>query len=164
MKGIAVKPHIENVVFHNYNGQDNLYFECENLLGILKGTPIYSNSKVLYKGNSDEGILWVKIFEEGLAKFGLTMKADSLHGNQEYTWSSNAACINKEFGLIGTSYELARYGAGAKEIGSNSCYYAIELTKAFALELGENNADKLHWGIEQYRQTVDTTAPYVCGK
>ena len=156
--------HIENVVFQNYNGLDNLYFDCENLLGILKGTPIYSNSKVLYKGTSDEGILWVKIFEEGLAKFGFTMKADPLHGNQEYTWSSNATCINKEFGLIGTPYELAKYGAGAKEIGSNSCYFAIELTKALALELGENNVDKLHWGIEQYRQTVDTTAPYICGR
>jgi hypothetical protein len=159
--------HLEakNVVFKNYNGQDNLYFEVDvNLNELLKSTPVYNNSKVFYKGTKDEGTLWVKIFEGGIATFGFTMKADPRHGNKEYTWSSNADCINKEFELIGTPYELARYGAGVKEADSSGCYWAAELTKALALEIGEENADKLHWGIEQYRLTVDTSAPYVDGR
>jgi hypothetical protein len=161
MKHLEVK----NVVFKNYNGQDNLYFEvAENLNEMLKGTPVYNNSKVLEEGTKNEGTLWVKIFDGGIATFGFTQKADPLHDNKEYTWSSNADCINKEFKLIGTPYELARYGAGVKEADSTGCYWAAQLTKALALEIGENNTDKLHWGIEQYRLTVDTTAPYVDGR
>ena len=161
MKNLEIK----NVRFADYNGQDNLYFEVtENINEMLKGTPVYNNSKVLYEGTKDEGTLWVKIFNGGLATFGFTQKSDPLHGNKEYTWSSNADCINKEFGLIGTPYELARYGAGVKEAGESGCYWAAQLTRALALEIGENNMDKLHWGIEQYRLTVDTTAPYVDGR
>lgn len=156
---------ISNVKFADYNGQDNLYFEVtENINEMLKGTPVYNNSKVLYEGTKDEGTLWVKIFNEGLATFGFTQKSDPLHGNKEYTWSSNADYINKEFGLIGTPYELARYGAGVKEAGESGCYWAAQLTRALALEIGENNTNKLHWGIEQYRLTIDTTAPYVDGR
>lgn len=156
---------LSNVKFADYNGQDNLYFEVDvNINEMLKSTPVYQNSKVLYEGTKDEGILWVKVFDGGLATFGFTMNADPMHGNQKYTWSSNADCINREFSLLGTSYELARYGAGVKEAGSMGCYWAAQLTKALALEIGENNIDKLHWGIEQYRLTVDTTAPYVDGR
>jgi hypothetical protein len=159
------KLEIENVVFRNYNGQDNLYFEVtENIREMLKGTPVYTNSKVLNEGTRNEGTLWVKIFDGGLATFGFTMNADPLHGNQKYTWSSNADCINTEFNLVGTPYELARYGAGVKKAGESGCYWAAQLTKALALEIGENNIDKLHWGIEQYRLTVDTSAPYVDGR
>jgi hypothetical protein len=161
MKHLEVK----NVVFKNYNGQDNLYFDVDvNLNEMLKGTPVYNNSKVLEEGTKNEGTLWVKIFDGGIATFGFTQKADPLHGNKEYTWSSNADCINKEFELVGTPYELARYGAGVKEADSTGCYWAAQLTKALALEIGENNTDKLHWGIEQYRLTVDTSAPYVDGR
>jgi len=156
---------VSNVKFADYNGQDNLYFEVDvNIHEMLKSTPVYNNSKVLYEGTKDEGTLWVKIFDCGLATFGFTQKSDPLHGNEEYTWSSNAVCINREFNLIGTPYELARYGAGVKEAGEVGCYRAAELTKALALEIGEENADKLHWGIEQYRLTVDTSAPYVDGR
>ena len=161
MKNLEIK----NVEFADYNGQDNLYFEvAENINEMLKSSPVYQNSKVLYGGTKNEGTLWVKIFDGGIATFGFTMNADPLHGNERYTWSSNADCINKEFGLIGTPYELARYGAGVREDGSTGCYWAAQLTKALALEIGENNTDKLHWGIEQYRLTVDTSAPYVDGR
>lgn len=154
-----------NVKFADYNGQDNLYFEVDvNLNEMLKSTPVYQNSKVLYEGTKNEGTLWVKIFDGGLATFGFTQKTDPLHGNKEYTWSSNTECVNREFGLIGTPYELARYGAGIREVGKPSCYWGGQLTKALALEIGENNTDKLHWGIEQYRLTVDSTAPYVDGR
>lgn len=87
-----------------------------------------------------------------------------MHGNKPYTWSSNASCINKEFKLIGTPYELAKYGAGIKEASKDGCYWAGEITKTLALKIGEDNADKLHWGIEQYRLTVDTSAPYIDGR
>lgn len=156
---------VSNVKFADYNGQDNLYFEVDvNIHEMLKSTPVYQNSKVLEEGTKREGTLWVKIFECGLATFGFTMEADPLHGNRRYTWSSNADCINREFNLIGTPYELARYGAGVREAGDTGCYWAAELTKALALEIGEDNIDKLHWGIEQYRLTIDTTAPYVDGR
>jgi hypothetical protein len=156
---------VSNVKFADYNGQDNLYFDVDvNLNEMLKSTPVYNNSKVLEEGTKNEGTLWVKIFDGGIATFGFTQKADPRHGNKEYTWSSNADCINKEFKLIGTPYELARYGAGVKEAGSTGCYWAAQLTKALALEIGEENTDKLHWGIEQYRLTVDTSAPYVDGR
>lgn len=156
---------VTNVKFADYNGQDNLYFEVDvNINEMLKSTPVYNNSKVFYEGTKDEGTLWVKIFDGGLATFGFTMNADPMHDNQRYIWSSNADAINKAFELVGTPYELARYGAGVKEAGSNGCYWAAELTKALALKIGKENVDKLHWGIEQYRLTIDTTAPYVDGR
>lgn len=156
---------VSNVKFADLNGQDNLYFEVDvNLNEMLKSSPVYNNSKVLYEGTKDEGTLWVKIFDCGLATFGFTQKADPLHGNKEYTWSSNTDCINKEFSLIGTPYELARYGAGVKEANSTGCYWAGEITKALALRIGEENTDKLHWGLDAWKQTVDTSAPYFDGR
>ena len=157
---------ITNVRFADYNGQDNLYFDVEKDLRkmVKEEIPMYSTKKVLYKDTKNEGTLWVNIWKCGIATFGFTMKADPTHGNKAYTWSSNADAINTEFNLVGTPFELARYGAGIKEAGDNGCYWAGELTKALALKIGEENADKLHWGIEQYRLTVDTTAPYVDGR
>lgn len=154
-----------NVSFHDYNGQDNLYFDVDiDLSALLKTTPIYENKKLIDEGTTHEGTLWVKIWDCGIAQFGFTQKRDPLHDNEEYTWSSNASCINREFNLIGTPYELARYGAGVREAGSTGCYWAAELTKALALKIGEEYKDLLHWGIEQYRLTVDTSAPYVDGR
>ena len=154
-----------NVHFANYNGQDNLYFDVEvNLHELLKSEPAYQNEMILEEGTTHEGRLWVKIWSCGIANFGFTQFKDPHHGNTEYTWSSNADCINANFHLVGTEWELARYGAGIKEVGDRGCYWAGELTKALALKLGEENKDKLHWGIEQWRLTIDTTAPYVDGR
>ena len=144
---------IKNVVFKNYNGQDNLYFDVvEDIFKMMKeNSPIYQNEKII-----DGNTLWVKIYDGGIATFGYTMEHDPLHGNSRYTWSSNASCINREFNLIGTPYELARYGAGIRVFGSSSCYWAGELTKALALEIGEQNKSKLFWGIEKYKNDIDT--------
>lgn len=156
---------VSNVKFADYNGQDNLYFEVDmNLNKMLKSTPVYSNFKTFDEDTEYERTLWVKIFKEGLATFGLTLMKDPLHNNEVYTWSSNARCINEEFGLIGTPYELAKYGAGVKEEGHSGCYWAAQLTKALALKIGEEYKDLLHWGIEQYRLTVDTSAPDIDGR
>ena len=156
---------ISNVRFADYNGQDNLYFDVDiNLRELMKESPMYENCKILYEGTKDEGKLWVKIWKCGIARFGFTKKSDPLHGNEEYTWSSNATCINEEFNLLGTPLELSRYGAGIKEEKDNGCYWAGEILKSLALKIGEDNEDKLHWGLEQWRLTIDTTAPYVDGR
>lgn len=156
---------ISNVRFADYNGQDNLYFDVDiNLREMLKETPVYENSKLFNEKTSKEGTLWVKIYKCGIAIFGYTQKVDPLHNNKEYTWSSNATCINEEFNLLGTPLELARYGAGIKEEGSTGCYWAGQILKSLALKIGEDNEDKLHWGLEQWRLIIDTTAPYIDGR
>lgn len=156
---------VSNVMFADYNGQDNLYFDVNiNLRELMKESPMYENSKIMYEGAKGEGKLWVKIWKCGIAHFGFTQKSDPLHGNEEYTWSSNTTCINEEFNLLGTPLELARYGAGIKEEGTNGCYWAGQILKSLALKIGEDNEDKLHWGLEQWRLTIDTTAPYVDGR
>ena len=160
-----MKELISNVIFRNYNGQDNLYFDVEMDLGaLMKSKPMYHNEKILYEGTRNAGKLFVDIWKCGFARFGFTQFADPMHGNEEYTWSSNSDCVNREFNLIGTPMELARYGAGVRESRDEGCYFAIELTRSLALEIGENNKDKLHWGIEQYRLTIDSSAPYIAGR
>lgn len=155
---------VTDVHFANYNGQDNLYFSVEmDLRKLMSSKPDYQNEMLLGEGTG-AGKLWVKIWNCGIARFGFTQFRDPLHDNAEYTWSSNADCINTNFHLVGTEWELSRYGAGIKEVGDRGCYWAGELTKALALKLGEENKDKLHWGIEQWRLTIDTSAPYVDGR
>lgn len=140
---------ISDVQFRDYNNQDNLYFSVENLDQILKSTPIYSNQKEL-----DGGTLWVKIYKGGIAIFGYTLEHDPLHGNQKYTWSSNSSCINREFNLYGTPYQLAEYGAGIKEASKDGgCYWAGEITTELALSIAEANQEKLHYGLEKFKKT-----------
>ena len=154
---------VSNVRFANYNGQDNLYFDVEiSLSELINSEPSYQNEMILGEG-VEQGKLWVKIWSCGIARFGFTQFVDPLHGNREYTWSSNADCINTNFHLVGTKWELARYGAGIKERDSG-CYWGGEITKELALKIGEDNADKLHWGLDAWKQTIDTNAPYFDGR
>lgn len=157
-----MKTFVHNVVFRNYNEQDNLYFEVEEDLSnlIYNVKPEFSAEKNI----ENEGRLWVKIWSNGLSRIGYTKFKDPLHGNKEYTWSSNADCINREFNLIGTKYELSKYGAGVKTVGDSGCYLAMEITKDLAWLIGERYQDSLHWGLEQWKLTIDTTAPYVDGR
>lgn len=146
---------IKNVRFTDINGIDNLYLTVEESLhDIWNSTPEYENTKIFDEGTSKEATLWVKIWDCGIARFGYTMKSDPLHGNSEYTWSSNTGCINGTFNLYNTKYELARYGCGIKEDTDKGCYYAGELTKALALLIAQNNESKLHYGIEKYKETI----------
>ena len=155
---------IEEVHFANYNGQDNLYFTIEGTVSdILAEKPVYENRKV-FQEKSGKATLWVKVYECGIATFGYTMECDPLHGDGRYTWSSNATAINDTFGLVGTPYELARYGAVIADDKYKHCYWAGELTKALALKLGEENANKLHWGLDAWKQTINTNAPYFDGR
>lgn len=151
---------IKNVIFRDYNNQDNLYFEVEeSFKDIFSEEPAYQNEKILGE-ETNRGKLWVKIWSCGIARFGFTQFCDPIHDNREYTWSSNASCINDEFDLTNTPYKLARYGAGIKD-SSGGCYWAGELTEALALKIGEENVDLLQHGLDKYKQTIDTTAPWV---
>lgn len=148
---------IKDVTYKNINRQDNLYFTVENSLEeIFNSTPEYENFIVFNEGTSQEATLWVKIWNCGLARFGYTMKSDPLHGNREYTWSSNEECINKEFDLYDTKYELAAYGCCIKENTDRGCYFVCGLTKTLALEIAQDNEDKLHYGFATYIDTIDS--------
>jgi len=140
---------ILEVKFADINGYDNLYFTVDKL---SLTNPIYENKK-----EDEKGYYWVKIYSTGIAQFGYTMYSDPLHDNMKYTWSSNPSTINEVFNLIGTEYELAKYGAGIKN-GQNegTCYWAGELTKSLALQIGETYKDKLHYGIEAWKKIIST--------
>lgn len=165
---------IKEIHFANFNGQDNLRFTIEGTVSdILAEKPVYENCKVFQEElnvrltdrqlKSGKATLWVKIYECGIANFGYTVECDPLHHNERYTWSSNAGAINDAFNLVGTPYELARYGAGIADSKYEYCYWAGQLTKALALKLGEENTDKLHWGLDAWKQTIDTSVPYFDG-
>lgn len=55
---------------------------------------------------NDNETLWVRIYSDGLARYGLTMECDPLHDNSRYTWSSRASVINKYL-LNNEIYKLA---------------------------------------------------------
>lgn len=151
---------IKNVIFRDYNQQDNLYFTIDkNISDILDTEPVYKNSKKFNEGTSEEATLWVRIFECGLAIFGYTVEHDRLHGNERYTWSSNPGAINTEFNLIDTPFELAKYGAGIRD-SDEGCYWAGNLTKDLALKIGQENKNLLNYSFEYYKDTIDTTKPY----
>lgn len=100
--------------------------------------------------NSNE-LLWVKIYADGLASYGLTMMEDPLHGGK-YTWSSRAEIINKEL-LKGTPCQLITSDIGVKELeGKYSCYFSRGICASVIMPLIERHADKLHHGLEEFKR------------
>lgn len=147
---------ITNVHYCIFNGKDDLYFDVDvSIKELLNTAPVFEASKEAYVGEPEEGTFFCKIWACGLATFGFRQKHDPLHGNHEYIWSSNTTTINEEFNLFDTSLELARYGCGVRD-NADGCVHGLQLTVALAMQLAKANVDKLNFGLEAYKDTVNS--------
>lgn len=124
------------------NGYDNLYLTLEE-----KETEIiFEKEKWL---NSNER-LFVKIFKNGLAHYGLEMQNDPVHGGK-YTWSSRSEVINEHL-LFNTPYKLIRSDIGVRYANSYSCYGSYGVTINTIMPLIIKHQDKLHFGIDKFKE------------
>lgn len=129
-----------SVNFLDINQHDDLRI----IIDEFSKTIVYKEEKWL---NPNERA-FVKVFDDGLATYGLEMQHDPMHGNQRYVWSSNPGFINQTFSLTGTSWELARWDCGAGKL--DECAFAMGITVKLAAALAEANQDKLHYGLIQF--------------
>ena len=134
---------IKEIKFVDIDQQDEIYLTVDK----CSTEVIFSKEKQL----NDNELLWVKIYSDGLASYGLTMLEDPLHGGK-YTWSSRAEVINKEL-LKGTPYQLITSDIAVRELESRySCYSSSGICASVIMPLIERHADKLHYGVEEFKR------------
>lgn len=135
---------IQEIKFVDLNQHDDVYLTVDK----CSTEVIFSKEKWL---NANER-LWVKIYADGLASYGLSMLADPLHDNRPYIWSSRAEVINQKL-LKGTQYELITSDIGVQELeGRYSCYFSRGICASVIIPLVEMYADKLHYGLEEFKK------------
>lgn len=136
---------ILNVKWYPLNGYDNLNIIVDK----FSDEVIFKREKWL---NSNER-LFVTIYDDGIAHYGLEMTKDPIHGNEKYTWSSRSEVINEHFGLIGTPLQLARHDIGAREYnGEYSCYFGVGYLVSNMMLLAEANLDQLTYDYFKLRK------------
>ena len=128
------------VRFENYNQMDNMYL----VVSALSQDVIYANEK-----KTDDGTFFVKIYADGFASYGLRVDRDPWHNNEPYTWSSNAECINKVFGLT-DELKLAKYDIGVMVDDNNSCYISRGILFEKACEIALEYQNLLHYGYMEF--------------
>lgn len=132
---------ILSIKMQHINQQDSLLLTVDKL------------SKVVVREESlklnDNETLWVKFYDDGFVSYGLTMEKDPQHGNQKYTWSSNADAINTYFKLEG-DWKLAIWDVGVREADIYKCYCAAGIRLNYALLLAEYNQDLLNYGYRAF--------------
>lgn len=133
---------ISDIKFYDINGYDNMYITID-----VSKEIVFEKEKWL-SGNER---LWVKIFKDGTACYGLEMQKDPMHGNQKYTWSSRAEVIN-DYLELDDKYRLARYDISIKDSKDQGCYFSRSIVLHTALELAKKYEDKLHYGYEQFKK------------
>lgn len=139
-----LKLNAKEIRFESMNQRDNVYLTIDK----CSENVIFSTDKWI---NSDE-LLWVRIYSDGLAEFGLTKLKDPFHGYQKYTWSSRAEIINKEL-LKGTPYSLITSDIGVKELQGkyHHSYLSKGVCSRIIMPLVEANSDKLNYGLEAFK-------------
>lgn len=134
---------IKELKFVDINQHDDVYLTVDKC-----STEVILEAEKWLNANE---LLWVKIYSDGLASYGLTMLEDPLHGGK-YTWSSRAEVINKEL-LKGTPHQLIRSDIGVKELeGKYSCYVSRGVCASVIIPLVEAYADKMHYGLETFKK------------
>lgn len=137
---------ITNIHFYPLNGYDNLHLTVDK----MSKRVIFKKEKWL----NDNERLYCTIYDDGIALYGLEMQSDPAHGNQKYTWSSNAQAINRELELIGTSMQLATHNIGIKEMESPySCYFSCGYLLDNMMKIAIANEGDLKYGfLDFYRR------------
>lgn len=149
---------IYSIKFRDINQHDDVYITVDK----RSDKVIYENERWL----NDNERLFVKIYDDGFAHYGLEMTEDPAHNNQRYIWSSNPSAINEYFNLIGTDYELAIWDIGVKELhGRYSCYMSAGVLLNSLLPFVEANQERLKYGYWKFfkantRRTQDDIVIY----
>lgn len=123
------------------NGYDNIYLTLED-----ETKEVIFEKEVWLNPNER---LFVKIFNNGLAHYGLEMQNDPIHGGK-YTWSSRAAVINEHL-LFDTPYKLIRSDIGVR-FNTHSCYGSYGVTINAIMPLIIEHQDKLHFGVNKFKE------------
>lgn len=135
----------KEIRFVDINQHDELWVTVDQ----FSKEVLYENEKWLNRNER----LWVKIYKDGFASYGLEVQKDRLHGNEKYTWSSRPEVINREFHLTDTVYELAWWTCAAREECSK---YHTPFSRGILLSAAylhaSNNQDKLHYGLEAFKK------------
>lgn len=135
----------KEIRFIDINQHDELWITVDRFSKEI----LYENEKWL----SPNERIWVKIYKDGFASYGLELQKDPLHGNQKYTWSSRGEVINEVFNLCDTPYELAWWNCAARELCSK---YSTPFSRGILLSAAylhaSNNQDKLHYGLNAFKE------------
>ena len=132
---------IKEVKIIQINQKDELRITVDK----ISDTIIYKSIKEL----NDNETLWVKIYDDGHAIYGLDMRKDPIHNNQPYTWSSRCEVINEYFKFDGTIYQLARYDVGLRDNEQNS-YWSCGMTLDKVVRLAAEKEDDLRFGLQAF--------------
>lgn len=136
------------VKFYQLNQHDNLNLTVDK----ISNEVVYQNSKWL----NDNELIWVKIYDDGHAKYGIEMQHDPLHGNEKYTWSSRPSVMNLVFDLVDTPYELSCDTIGLREENSKYyCFISSGITKKLYLQLAKENEGQLNYGYESLIERLE---------
>lgn len=100
---------------------------------------------------NDEQEIFLRIYDDGHASYGVTVFDDPYHGGK-YTWSSNAHDINAHFGLFGTEWQIKE--ACFKKL--DSCGFGCGILVFLAEKLAEANQERLKYDLIKYYEHIDS--------
>lgn len=131
---------ITNIHFYPLNGYDNLHITVDK----RSDEVIFQKEKWL----NDNERMYCTIYADGIAQYGLEMQKDPAHGNEKYTWSSNAYAINEYLEIFGTPFQLSISDIGVKEMDCQyGCYFACGYLLKNMIMLGIANEGDLKYGF-----------------